>query len=80
MGEDTATRPAAQGIWSRRPGGPGAGFAQDTFVQRGIAGDENVTAVFNHDSDTGVPTLRMNGTAGVPVLINGQGLPNPTAA
>lgn len=63
------------GVWSNRPG-----YTQDTFVHNDAAGEEDLTVVFSHDTETAAPTLRMNGTAVVRVVINGQTLPNPTAA
>lgn len=72
MTTQTENTTPAQGTWAAR--------AQDTLVHRDTAGDENLTAVFNHDSETGVPTLRMNGTAAVRVVVNGRALLNPTDA
>jgi hypothetical protein len=77
MTENTATTaPEIQpGVWGKRPG-----YTQDTFAHNNAAGDENLTVVFSHDTETAVPTLRMNGAAAVRVVINGRTLPNPSEA
>jgi hypothetical protein len=70
---NTRTQNTPQGVWGRRPG-----YTQDTFIHSDTAGTEDLTVDFSHDSETGVPTLRMNGMDAVHLVINGRKLPIPS--
>lgn len=67
----TTTENTPQGAWARRPG---------RTAHLDTSGTEDLTTEFSHDSETGVPTLRMNGTAAVRVVMNGRALPMPSDA
>jgi hypothetical protein len=70
---NTATENTPQGVWATRE-------SQDAFVHSDASGDADLTVAVSHDSETGVPTIRMNLKAAVRVVMNGRELPNPTAA
>lgn len=66
----TAETPA-QGTWARRPG---------HTAHLDNSGAQDMDVAFSHDSETGVPTVRMNGAATIRLVMNGRTLPNPPAS
>lgn len=67
----TAAESTDQGTWARRPG---------ATIHQNAKGSADFTVEFTHDSETGVPTVRMHGSAAVNFFLNARKLPNPSDA
>jgi len=68
---NTAESAASHGTWVRRPG---------ATIHQNAKGNADLTVEFTHDSETGVPTVRMHGSAAVNFFMNARKMPNPTEA